>query len=232
LNTVGVYLLSLVYSHGQLYVAISQVTSSANIKIFSGQGPDGYMWNVVYKRGFGNVVCNCNFVICTIKYTYNTCALGTGFKLVESRGQSMYLIHWLCNFGRELHLFLWSTCNSSTSSYLSRSILPMPPPLAYNRHLHLRSSVVQIPMLHYSIQSKITKDIDCYKALLSSISNNLYKGEIFTMLREGYGMLAQHFIKIPRIQHHRQTTLFLQNIYCHLEYATQPPQTTRIYIHI
>jgi len=32
-------------------------------------------------RGFGNVVCSCNFVICTIKYT-QTYALGTGFKLV------------------------------------------------------------------------------------------------------------------------------------------------------
>jgi hypothetical protein len=29
-----------------------------------------------------NVVCNCNFVICTVKYTH-TCALGTGFKLVS-----------------------------------------------------------------------------------------------------------------------------------------------------
>jgi hypothetical protein len=50
LNNVGVYLSSPVYSHGQLYVAISWVTSNANIKIFSGQGPDAYVWNVVYKE--------------------------------------------------------------------------------------------------------------------------------------------------------------------------------------
>jgi ATP-dependent DNA helicase PIF1 len=49
-NNVGVYLLSPVYSHGQLYVAISWVTSSANIKIFNGQGLDRYMRNVVYKE--------------------------------------------------------------------------------------------------------------------------------------------------------------------------------------
>ncbi len=48
-NNVGVYLPFPVYSHGQLYVVISRVTSSANIKIFNGQGPDGYMRNVVYK---------------------------------------------------------------------------------------------------------------------------------------------------------------------------------------
>ncbi len=36
LNNVGVYLSSLVYSHGQLDVAISRVTSSVNIKIFNG----------------------------------------------------------------------------------------------------------------------------------------------------------------------------------------------------
>jgi ATP-dependent DNA helicase PIF1 len=48
LNNVKIYLPSLVYSHGQLYVAISQVTSNANIKIFNDQ--DGYMRNVVYKE--------------------------------------------------------------------------------------------------------------------------------------------------------------------------------------
>ncbi len=39
-----------IYSHGQLYVAISWVTSGANIKIFNGQGPNRYMRNVVYKE--------------------------------------------------------------------------------------------------------------------------------------------------------------------------------------
>jgi hypothetical protein len=34
----------------QLYIAISQVTSSSNITIFISQGPDGYMWNVVYRE--------------------------------------------------------------------------------------------------------------------------------------------------------------------------------------
>jgi len=50
LNNVGVYLPSSIYSHGQLYIVISQVTSNANIKIFSNQGPNGYMRNVVYKE--------------------------------------------------------------------------------------------------------------------------------------------------------------------------------------
>jgi hypothetical protein len=50
LNNVEIYLPSPVFYHGQLYVAISWVTCSANIKIFSGQGPDGYMRNVVYRE--------------------------------------------------------------------------------------------------------------------------------------------------------------------------------------
>jgi ATP-dependent exoDNAse (exonuclease V) alpha subunit len=50
LNNVGVYLPSPVFYHDQLYVAISRVTSSANIKIFNGEGPDEYMWNVVYRE--------------------------------------------------------------------------------------------------------------------------------------------------------------------------------------
>jgi hypothetical protein len=33
-------------------------------------------------ESFGNVVCNCKFVICTVKYTH-TYALGTWFKLVS-----------------------------------------------------------------------------------------------------------------------------------------------------
>jgi hypothetical protein len=49
-NKPNIYLLSLVFSSGQLYVAIPRLTSSANIKIFRGQGPRGYMWIVVYRE--------------------------------------------------------------------------------------------------------------------------------------------------------------------------------------
>jgi hypothetical protein len=42
-------------------------------------------WLVERKtESFGNVVCNYNFVICTVKYTH-TCASGTGFKLVLNK---------------------------------------------------------------------------------------------------------------------------------------------------
>jgi ATP-dependent DNA helicase PIF1 len=50
LNNIGVYFPSLVFYHGQLYVVISWVTSSANIKIFNRQGPNEYMRNVVYRE--------------------------------------------------------------------------------------------------------------------------------------------------------------------------------------
>ncbi len=41
-------------------------------------------------KSFGNVICTCNFVICTIKYTH-TCALGARFKLIIiTRGVSHY----------------------------------------------------------------------------------------------------------------------------------------------
>jgi ATP-dependent exoDNAse (exonuclease V) alpha subunit len=50
LNNVGVYLPSSVFYHGQLYVAISRITSRANIKILNCQGLDEYMWNVVYRE--------------------------------------------------------------------------------------------------------------------------------------------------------------------------------------
>jgi len=56
LDNVGVCLPSPVYSHGQLYVAISWVTSRANIKIFNGQVLDGYMQNVVYKEVLEKIV--------------------------------------------------------------------------------------------------------------------------------------------------------------------------------
>jgi hypothetical protein len=39
-----------VFYNGQLYVAISRVTSRANVKIFSSQGLNGYMGNVVYRE--------------------------------------------------------------------------------------------------------------------------------------------------------------------------------------
>jgi hypothetical protein len=45
-NKPNIYLLSLVFSHSQLYVAISGVTSSANIKISSSEMDTCGMWYI------------------------------------------------------------------------------------------------------------------------------------------------------------------------------------------
>jgi hypothetical protein len=48
----------------------NQFDNAFDLRIFSGQGLDEYMQNVVYREVLKIVVCSCNFVICTVKYTH------------------------------------------------------------------------------------------------------------------------------------------------------------------
>jgi hypothetical protein len=51
-------------------------------------------WLVERKiESFGNVVCNCYFVICTVKYTH-TCVLGMRFKLIFMNIHTPHKICW------------------------------------------------------------------------------------------------------------------------------------------
>jgi len=72
LNAQGVATVRKLLSQDAVYIFMVAKSELALVK-----------WLVERKtKSFGNVVCNCNFVICTIKYTH-TCALGTRFKLMN-----------------------------------------------------------------------------------------------------------------------------------------------------
>jgi hypothetical protein len=75
----------------QIFLDFTMVTR-ARVGSLPGRGvgePAACAWRLSL-TAFGNVVCNCNFVICTIKYTH-TCALGTGFKLVFHIGRTYHM---------------------------------------------------------------------------------------------------------------------------------------------
>jgi len=63
------------------YMLLSHGSQAVQISRFSAARVPMDTCGMLYIKRFGNVVYNCNFVICTVKYTH-TCALGTGFKLV------------------------------------------------------------------------------------------------------------------------------------------------------
>ena len=55
INHVGVYLPKPVFSHGQLYVALSRCTTFGNLNVFINHGPNSdHTANIVYNEVLGN----------------------------------------------------------------------------------------------------------------------------------------------------------------------------------